>query len=288
MTGAALHAGLSRHPCYSHAAHSRYWRVHLPVASDCNLGCNYCERAVGGMSSHAQRPGVADRLLTPEEALAEVARHAGNPDLAVVGIAGPGEPLCLPETFEALRLVRAAYPELILCVSTNGLLLADHAERLRDLGVKAVTVTLNTVDPRIGEKIYAYVRYDGKVLTGLEGARLLLARQLLGIEEAARLGLALKINSVLIPGVNGAEDLAEVAKTGQRLGAHIQNITPLIPLGRFRHLAAPSCHALSQARSRCESIIRQSRLCRQCRADSVGPPGRDLNRAHHDGERPTV
>jgi len=239
------------------------------------------------MSSHAQRPGVADRLLTPEEALAEVARYAGNPDLTVVGIAGPGEPLCHAETFETFRLVGAAYPELMLCVSTNGLLLADHAERLRALGVKTVTVTLNTVDPQIGEKIYAHVKYDGKVLTGLEGAQLLLARQLLGIEKAARLGLALKINSLLIPGVNSAEGLAEVARTAQRLGAYIQNITPLIPVGRFRHLSAPSARALSEARSQCESIIRQFRLCRQCRADSVGPPGRDVGRAQ-DGERPTV
>jgi len=270
-------ADLEKHPCYSHSAHFKYGRIHLPVAADCNLGCNYCERQIGGMSYHSYRPALTDRILTPEEALSEVAQYMGDADFTVAGIAGPGEPLYNPNTFETLRLVHDNYPELMLCVSTNGLLLPTYAEWLRDLGVRTVTVTLNTVAPEIGKGIYSYVKYDGEVLKGVEGAKVLLENQLAGIEESVRLGLIVKINSILLPGINDNGHLETVARTVEKLGVYIQNITPLIPLGRFKHLEAPSCDEVRWTRFRCEQIIRQFRLCQQCRADSAGIPGKE----HH-------
>lgn len=268
-------ADLEKHPCYSHSAHFKYGRIHLPVAPDCNLGCNYCERRIGGMTYHSYRPAVTDRVLTPEEALSEVARYAGDVNLTVVGIAGPGEPLYNHSTLETLRLVHDSYPDLMLCLSTNGLLLPKYVELLCDLGVRTVTVTLNTIDPEIGRRVYAYVKYDGEVLKGVEGAEILLRNQLTGIEKAVKLGLVVKVNSILIHGINDDGHLVKVARRVKTLGVYIQNITPLIPLGRFRHLEAPSCDELSRTRSRCEQIIGQFRLCRQCRADSVGIPGRE-------------
>ena len=266
---------LAKHPCYSPKAHFRYGRIHLPVAPACNLGCNYCEREIGGMSYHSYRPGVTDRILTPKEALSEVARHMEDANLTVVGIAGPGEPLYNPSAFETLGLVRDRYPELMLCLSTNGLLLPRYAERLRDLGVRTLTVTLNAVDPEIGERTYAYVKHNGKVLKGIEGAKTLLENQLMGIEKAIKLGLVVKVNSILIPGINDNGHLEKVAGTVKKLGVYIQNITPLIPLGKFKHLDAPSCDELRRTRSRCEQIIKQFRLCQQCRADSAGIPGNE-------------
>ena len=281
MSETVVLADLEKHPCYSHSAHFRYGRIHLPVAAECNLGCNYCERQTGGMTYHSYRPAVTDRILTPREALSEVAQHVEDGNFTVVGIAGPGEPLCNPGTFETLRLVRDSYPELMLCLSTNGLLLPKYAEFLRDLGVQTITVTLNAIDPEIGERIYAYVKYDGEVLKGMEGAKMLLENQLMGMEKAVRLGLVIKVNSILIPGVNGNGHLEKIASTVKKLGVYIQNITPLIPLGRLKHLEAPSCDELRWTRFRCEQIIRQFRLCRQCRADSAGIPGKE----HHLNQR---
>jgi nitrogen fixation protein NifB len=271
---------LAKHPCYSHSAHFKYGRIHLPVAPDCNLGCNYCERQIGGMTYHSYRPAVTDRVLTPEEALSEVAQYVEDANLTVVGVAGPGEPLQNRNAFETLRLARDNYPELMLCLSTNGLLLPKYAELLWDLGVRTITVTLNTIDPEIGKGIYAYVKYGGEVMKGVNGANILLENQLVGIEKAVRLGLVVKVNSILIPGINDNGHLEMVARTVKKLGVYIQNITPLIPLGRFKHLEAPSCDELRWTRFRCEQIIRQFRLCQQCRADSVGIPGKE----HHSKE----
>jgi len=264
---------LARHPCYSHAAHGRYGRIHLPVAERCNLGCNYCERRIGGLTYHAYRPAVAARLLRPEEAVEQVARHLHEANLTVAGIAGPGEPLCNEETFETLRLVGARFPSLILCLSTNGLLLPAHARELHALGVKTLTVTLNAVAPAIGERIYSFAEVGDTTLVGREAAETLLAHQLEGIRRATELGITVKVNTLLLPGVNDAGHLEQVARTARALGATVQNITPLIPLGRFRDLESPTCEALRRARVACERIIPQFRLCRQCRADAVGVPG---------------
>jgi len=264
------------HPCYSQPAHTKYGRVHLPVASKCNILCNYCDRKIGDCY-HLYRPGVTSKVISPEEALEIVSNFVKEKWLKVVGIAGPGEPLFNQETFRTLELVGERYPELILCLSTNGLLLPRYVEDLHDLGVRTLTVTLNVVDPWIGEKIYSRVRWENKILNGVEGATVLLRNQLTGIKKAAELGIFVKINSVLIPGVNNGH-LVEVARKAKSLGVYIQNITPLIPLGRFRELKSPSCDQVFQTRLQCEQIIRQFRLCKQCRADSVGIPGLEKGR----------
>lgn len=286
--GNVVLADLEKHPCFSPSAHFKYGRVHLPVAPECNLGCNYCERRVGGITSHSYRPAVTDRILTPEEALSEVAQYIEDARFTVVGIAGPGEPLYNPSTFETLMLLRDSYPRLTLCLSTNGLLLPRYAERLRDLGLRTLTVTLNTVDPEVGVKIYDYVEYDGKVLKGMEGAKRLLENQLIGIERAVEFGLTVKINSILIPGVNDGGHLEKVAGTVKKLGAYIQNITPLIPLGKFRHLEAPHCDELRRIRSRCERVINQFWLCKQCRADSAGIPAFEKGNTQASVERSNI
>ena len=51
--------------------------------------------------------------------------------LSVVGIAGPGDPLANPErTFRTFDLIAESCPDVTLCLSTNGLALPDHIERL--------------------------------------------------------------------------------------------------------------------------------------------------------------
>ena len=82
-----------RHPCFSTTAegHAKAARLHLPVAPGCNIACAFCRRDFNRIE---QRPGVATRLLSPDEAVATTERALSLvPNLAVVGIAGPGDPL---------------------------------------------------------------------------------------------------------------------------------------------------------------------------------------------------
>jgi nitrogen fixation protein NifB len=260
------------HPCYSHDAHFKYGRVHLPVAPRCNIRCNYCDRRVSDCH-RVFRPGVSARVVNAAEAVGLVGQALeSEPRIRVAGIAGPGEPLANGETFATLQTVHECFPDLILCLSTNGVLLSQHAQALAALGVKTITVTVNSVNPSISAKIYSYVNYDHRRLEGVEAGELLLRKQLQGIEAAVEAGMLVKVNTVLIPGLND-QHLVEVSSEVARRGAWIQNIIPLIPLGNFKYRRPPTCDELRAAREACERFLPQFRHCKQCRADAVGVPG---------------
>ena len=257
---------MENHPCYING-HSRYGRIHLPVAPNCNIKCNYCDQKIGCVY-HAFRPSVATKILSPDEALELVWKYASNERLRVVGIAGPGEPLYNENTFKTLEKIHTAFPELILCLSTNGLLLEEYTEKLKKLGVKACTITINCLDASIGAKIYSYVIYKGIRYEGIEGAQLLIEKQLKGLSEIVKQGIVTKINTILIPGINDMH-IAEIAVEAKKRGAHLQNITPLIPLASFENIRKPTCSEIIDARNTCERIIPQFRHCKQCRADVI-------------------
>ncbi len=261
----------AEHPCYTEAASLRYGRVHLPVAADCNLGCNFCERAIGPEARSTGGPGSAERLISPDEAAARVDAITRLGWLHVVGIAGPAEPLASPETFETLRLVHAAHPDLVLCLSTNGLNLEERLPDLLALGLRALTVTINTTDAGVAGRLYAWAELDGEHVPGREAASEILARQWRGLARAAEAGLLIKVNSVFVPGINDA-DLLPVARRAAKLGAHRQNIMPLIPRGRMRDRRPPSREELAAMQRECERWIPQFRGCTQCPADVIEPP----------------
>lgn len=266
---------MANHPCFSKDAHKRAGRIHLPVAPECNIQCGYCVRKYDCVNE--SRPGVASTILSPHEAIdrvrAVVERSGG--EIAAVGIAGPGDPLANEATFETLDLVRQEYPEAILCVSTNGLALPERVADLVAVGVRSLTVTINAVMPETADAVYAWVSSpDGERLKGIEGARRLLERQWDGLAKAVRAGLVVKVNSVLIPGVNDME-LPAVAMLAAEYGAHLSNILPLIPQARFRATKPPGPAEIHAARDACGEYLSQMTHCNQCRADACGLIGKD-------------
>ncbi len=262
------------HPCYDERAHNKIGRIHLPVAPRCNIACKFCDKKVSSYY-HSSRPGLAHELMRPEDAVLGVARAVKqNPFIEVVGISGPGEPLYNKETFETLKLIGENLPFLKLCVCTNGLLLPDKAKMLKALNVESLTITINAVDSKIASKISSYSIVEGRKIEGISGADILISRQLEGLKTAFELGFLIKVNTVLIPGIN-MDHVRDIAYEVQKRGAFILNIMPLIPLGEFKNLRAPSCDELIMAREQCESIIPIFRACKQCRADACGIPGKE-------------
>jgi len=262
------------HPCFSHTCHAKYARIHIPVALRCNIQCNYCER---GLNAYMKRPGFASKVLTPVEALKAVEKAVkDHHELTVVGVAGPGDALANEDTFTALELIHAKYPGLLKCVATNGLELPTNANRLLDCGVKAVTVTVNAVDPFIASQIYEYTTFKSETCSGIKAAQTLISNQFKGIELSSRLGLCVKVNTVLIPKVNDWH-VTEVAKTVAQRGAFIMNIIPLIPGHKFNHLTPPTYEEIKNARKLCSKYIIQFKDCKLCRADACGIPGLEVN-----------
>jgi len=266
---------LDTHPCYNEKACERFARMHLPVAPACNAQCNYCNRKYD--CTNESRPGVTSEVLTPEQAVVKI-RHVKEiiPHLSVIGIAGPGDPLANESTFKTLEQVGQAFPEMTLCLSTNGLNLPKYVDRLKQLNVKFITVTINAVDPEIAAKMYSFVVWEGKVLRGLEAGKRLIENQLKGVKSAAEAGMLVKVNTVMVPAVN-ADHIPEVAKKVKELGAYIVNIIPMIPVPgtAFASMRAPTPRERKELQEICEPKIKQMRHCRQCRADAIGLLGED-------------
>jgi nitrogen fixation protein NifB len=147
--------------------------------------------------------------------------------------------------------------------------LSKKADLLADLGVKTVTITINAVNPQTVTQIYTHIR--GKI--NVEIARSFTRQQFDGITACTTRGIHVKINSIVIPSINAGE-LEEVARISRERGAHIQNITPLIPLGDFSTLDPPPHSKIVKIRKQCAEYLPQFTCCKQCRADATGIPGR--------------
>ena len=250
------------HPCFSVGAKVNKGRVHLPVSPGCNIGCRFCDRRLG---VDDMRPGVASMIISPEEAV-EAARAAVAlcPDITVVGVAGPGDTLATPYALETFRLIKKEFPGIIKCMSTNGLLLPEYAQEIIDVGIDALTVTVNAVDPEIQAQICGGITYRGKRYEGVEAAGILIENQLRGIQTVAGAGITVKVNTVLIPEIN-AGHVETVAKTVAEAGAKLYNIIPLIPQHELNWCSAPDCALISGVRGDAEKYINVFRHCRRCR-----------------------
>ncbi len=269
------------HPCFNEEAKHTNARVHLAVAPKCNIQCNYCNRKYDCVNE--SRPGVTSSILTPGQAagyLRELDTKLDN--LAVVGIAGPGDPFANPEeTLETMRRVKADFPEKIFCLSTNGLDLEPYIDEIAELGVSHVTLTINAVDPIVTSKIYKWVRFEKHVYRGEEGAKLLLKRQLACIPLLKAKGITVKINSIIIPGIN-EDHIEEVAKVCASLGADVINCIPLIPTADtpFAEFEKPDTKMIFRVRTLASEHLKLMSHCARCRADAAGLLGQDLTEVH--------
>jgi len=256
------------HPCFG--ATQNKGRIHLPVCPGCNIECNFCDRKI---NDYEKRPGVAATILTPQEAL-EIVNKAKElcPEITVVGIAGPGDTLATDKALKTFALIHESHPELIKCMSTNGLLLNERAEEVIKAGVKTLTVTVNAVNPEILAKIVSSIFYHGQRYIGVEAAEILIKNQLEGIKKLSQAGITVKVNSVLINEIN-RDHIKDIAETVSRCGASLYNIIPLIPQHKFSNLTEPGCPEIDGARREAQAYIDVFRHCQRCRADAAGIPG---------------
>ncbi len=271
---------VKNHPCYSEEAHHHYARMHVAVAPACNIQCNYCNRKYD--CANESRPGVVSEKLTPEQAAKKVLAVASAiPQMTVLGVAGPGDPLANPaKTFKTFELVARSAPDIKLCLSTNGLTLPDHVDTIARYNVDHVTITVNMVDPQIGQHIYPWIYFRNKRYTGVEAARILTERQMQGLEMLTERKILCKVNSVMIPGIND-KHLVEVNRAVKSRGAFLHNIMPLISAPEHGTVfgmngqRGPTAQELKALQDACEGEMNMMRHCRQCRADAVGLLGED-------------
>ena len=255
-----------------------YARMHLPVAPECNIRCNYCNRKFDCVNE--SRPGVTSEILTPKQAYEKyllVSKKLEN--LSVIGFAGPGDALAnFVQVRETVELIKNDNDNITFCLSTNGLMLPHYAEDIINLGISHVTVTINSVDPKISAAVYSHINYENKFYTGEKGAVILLENQLKGLKILADAGTVIKVNIVAIRGINDFH-IEEVVKTAKNYGAYKTNIMQLVPAEntKFQNILPLGTKELNNIRNKCSSHLKQMYHCKQCRADAIGTLTNDIS-----------
>ncbi len=165
--------------------------LRISVTDRCNLRCAYCMPESGIVT----RPH--DELLRFEE-IARVVRVCASLGIAKIRLTG-GEPLVRKDIADLIELLARIDGISDISMTTNGVLLKEHAAQLKHAGLKRVNISLDTLD---GDRYKAITRF-GK-LGDVEG----------GIREALCAGLSpVKINCLLLDGIDKAEVLKFLALT---------------------------------------------------------------------------
>lgn len=166
--------------------------LRISVTDLCNLRCKYCipEKGVP-LKRH-------DDILSFED-IERIVREAATLGVTKIRITG-GEPLVRRGIAELIRMVAAVPGIRDVCMTTNGLLLAEQAFELKEAGLHRVNISMDSLNP---DK-YREITRGGD-----------LEQVLSGIRAAKTAGLTpIKINVVLIGGFNDTEieDFVELTR----------------------------------------------------------------------------
>jgi cyclic pyranopterin phosphate synthase len=175
--------------------------LRLSVTDRCNLRCAYCMPE----QDYVWLP--REDLLHFEE-IGRLADAFGALGVERIRLTG-GEPLVRHELPALVKILAGKAWLRDLAMTSNGVLLEEHALALREAGLHRITVSLDTLQP---ERFQGLTRRDE------------LPRVLRGIEAAAKAGFAsLKIDSVVMRGVND-DELAPLLERAKAWGAEIRFI----------------------------------------------------------------
>ena len=154
---------------------------------------------------------------------------------------------------------------------------------MADLQVSHVTLTINAIDPAIGGEIYAWVRDGKRPLRGEEAAAALSARQMEALVKLKARGITVKVNTIIMPGVND-DHIPDIAEKVSGLGADIMNLMPLVPVkgAAFEDVPPPDTLTTARLRLQCGQLLPQMTHCARCRADAVGYIGENMTTEQHD------
>lgn len=174
--------------------------LRISVTDRCNMRCSYC------MPEEQYVWLPRESILTFEEIdrLAGIFATLGVDKIRLTG----GEPLLRHDLSTLVALLRRRPALDDLALTTNGILLARHAEELRAAGLGRVTVSLDTLKP-------------ARMLAFARSARH--ADILDGIAAAQAAGFSVKLNAVVIRGYND-DELTDLIEYGRTAGVEVRFI----------------------------------------------------------------
>lgn len=185
--------------------------LRLSLTDRCNLRCMYCvteDESTGCLTKLDQ-----EELLTYEELL-WVVRVAVGMGITKVRLTG-GEPLVRRGVLGFIRQLMAIAGLDDVRITTNGVLLAQHAQELLDAGVSKVNISLDSLKPQRVHDITGVDCFDAVWR---------------GIETVLSLGYStVKLNMVAMRHIND-DEILEFARMSQRLPLQVRFIE-FMPIG---------------------------------------------------------
>ncbi|MBH0240610.1 GTP 3',8-cyclase MoaA [Helicobacter pylori] len=165
--------------------------IRVSVTKQCNFRCQYCMPTT-------PLDFFDDEELLPLDHVLEFLKIAIDEGVKKIRITG-GEPLLRKGLDEFIAKLHAYNKEVALVLSTNGFLLKKMAKGLKDAGLSRVNISLDSLK---SDRVLKISQKDA------------LKNALEGIEESLKVGLKLKLNMVVMKGVNDDEilELLEYAK----------------------------------------------------------------------------
>lgn len=165
--------------------------MRISVIDSCNLNCYYCNPCDNNEHCHALN------ILSVKEVLC-IVRAATRLGIKHFRLTG-GEPLLHPQLDEMVLQIKKIPGVSSVSLTTNAVLLAQHAKWLKEAGIDSINVSLDTIDAS------EYERITKKPL--LEEVKH-------GINAAIECGIRVKINVVLTPQTDVVALTRYVAKKG--------------------------------------------------------------------------
>lgn len=156
--------------------------LRLSVTDRCNLRCLYCR-------SDDLDPFLPHASILRYEELVELVDAAVSMNIRKVRLTG-GEPFARRDFLSLVAAIANRHPGLDLRLTTNGTMLGGHVAALRDLGVRAINLSLDTLDRERFARVTGQDRLDA-VLSAMD--------------EVLATGVRLKINAVALAGINDDE-----------------------------------------------------------------------------------
>lgn len=192
--------------------------LRISVTDRCNFRCPYCMPKEVFGATHAF---LRDPQLMSLAEIVRIVRAFRTLGVEKVRLTG-GEPLLRPDVAEIVRQLKSELGVPDLALTTNGWLLEKYAPALRAAGLDRVNVSVDSLDPATAGR--------------MNGLGFKVDRVLRGIDAAAALGLAVKINCVVQRGVNDGELLTLAAYFRER--GHALRFIEFMDVGNTNHWSA--------------------------------------------------
>jgi len=166
--------------------------LRISVTERCNFRCQYC------MPEKPFSWVPRENLLSFEDLFLfiKVGIDEGINKIRITG----GEPLLRADLDKFIKMISDYRGDMDLALTTNGFLLKQCAQKLKDAGLKRVNISLDSLKAEVAKQI---------------AQKEVFSHVMAGIDEAQRVGLKVKINTVPLKGINSGEvlDLLEFAKS---------------------------------------------------------------------------